>query len=326
MSIQTESDEIRKLSAIMFTDIQGYSRMMQIDEKQTMKLLEEHNQLLFPIVESKGGQIIKTVGDAILAVFDSCISAVQSAIQIQETLAERANDEEAVTFRVRIGIHLGETVYKENDIFGNSVNIAARLQPLADPGGICMSQTVYEQVQNHYAEKIIRVGPVNLKNISEPVIVYRMQIEGISEVRENQALKFKNAMAEKGQSTHYQNNSSEQSRGSNNTQVQEIVAIMNDVKKIGPWKAAQNIVVRARFSDLLLDFTEAILESDLTEININVTLAGVKIKIPKKYNLINDGYGIAADFKGDDHYLEENTKTIKITGKAKFSEVKISIV
>ena len=186
--------ETRKLSAIMITDIHGYSRMMQIDEAETIKLLEEHNNLLFPIIESNGGTVIKTVGDAILSVFESCISSVDAAISIQEALSERANQKNAKILRVRIGVHLGEIVYKDGDVFGNGVNIAARLQPLADPGGICFSQAVYDQISSHYGARITR-WPVEFKNISEPQVVFRMQIEGFEHVEPTDNLTFNTAFA-----------------------------------------------------------------------------------------------------------------------------------
>lgn len=327
MSDQTQVDETRRLSAIMFTDIQGYSRMMQIDEHQTLKLLEEHNSILFPVIENKGGQIIKTVGDAILAVFDSCIAAVQSAIEIQESLAKRASDEESVTFRVRIGIHLGETVFKDNDVFGNGVNIAARLQPLADPGGICMSQAVFEQVQNHYGDKILRVGPTNLKNISEPVVIYRMQIEGITEISEDQTLKFKTALVEKGQKTKKEAPAytTPEHAGLDNDDWQKIIAIFNETEKKGQWQAHNRIYVRGLCGECRIDFTDALLSSHHTEIRVKATFASVKIFIPQKYNVIVDGYGIAGEFKGENRENPSAEKTIKITGRAIMAEVKVIV-
>ncbi len=192
------ANETRRLSAILFTDIEGYSRMMQNDERRTLELLVEHNAILMPVMEKHGGKIIKTVGDAILAVFDSCLSAVDASVEIQEALKTRALDAAKDTLRVRIGIHLGETVFRDNDVFGNGVNIAARLQPLADPGGICISQAVYDQIQNHYAGRAVRVGPVNLKNITDPVVIYRFQIEGVTEKSPMSAIPLQPALAEKG--------------------------------------------------------------------------------------------------------------------------------
>lgn len=191
----TNSTETRKLSAVLFSDIHGYSRLMQRDESVTLKLLEEHNKLLFPIIESKNGKVIKTIGDAILAVFDSCTMAMLAAIEMQEAIKARAAQiPESQTFRIRIGIHLGEIIFKEADIFGNGVNIAARLQPLADPGGICISHSLYEQIQSLHDRSIIKVGAVNLKNISEPVVIYRLQVDSDAEVNPSQSIPMYSAL------------------------------------------------------------------------------------------------------------------------------------
>jgi class 3 adenylate cyclase len=177
--MNNDSIEVRKLSAILFSDIDGYNAMMKQDSESTLSLLEKHNEILFPIILKYNGTIIKTVGDAFLAVFDSCISALESAVEIQEILQKKTIHSKKNNFKLRIGIHLGETIFKNNEVFGNGVNIAARIQGLSEPGGICFSQTVFEQVEEHFKEKIIKVGPVNLKNIREPMMLFKIQFDGI---------------------------------------------------------------------------------------------------------------------------------------------------
>src|SRR4030095_16673103 len=143
-TVQTET---RRLAAIMFTDMVGFSRQMGADEARMLRLLEVHNQLICQAVTERQGNVIKTVGDAVLVDFPSVVHAVQCAQQIQRQLrahnAEKTKNEQ---IHVRIGIHLGDIVQKEGDVFGNGVNIASRLQALAEPDTVCLSDVVYRDV------------------------------------------------------------------------------------------------------------------------------------------------------------------------------------
>ncbi|MCB1141840.1 MAG: adenylate/guanylate cyclase domain-containing protein [Leptospiraceae bacterium] len=184
--MKSDSSEVRRLSAILFSDISGYNSLLQKDKEATLGLLEEHNKIVYPIIQKYKGIIIRTVGDAILAVFESSISAVESALEIQEKLNKRKENRNKKSFQLRIGIHLGETIFKNNDVFGNTVNIAARIQPHAEPGGICLSQTVIDQIPNHYKERAIPIGPVNLKNITDPMVIYRMKMRKDGQISEGE--------------------------------------------------------------------------------------------------------------------------------------------
>ena len=170
-----ETSEKRKLTAIMFTDMVGYSDLSQKNEALALKLLEEHRRLLRPLFGQHNGTEIKTIGDAFLVEFTSALDAVHCAAQIQKTLAERnAASSDPIKTQLRIGLHLGDVVYRENDVFGDGVNIASRIEPLAQPGGICLSQQVYDQVHNKFAGKFIKLGAVDLKNIQVPLNIYRL--------------------------------------------------------------------------------------------------------------------------------------------------------
>src|ERR1700751_5460670 len=172
--MSTEGVEQRKLAAIMFTDMVGYSALTQKDEALALKLLEEHRQLLRPLFRQHSGTEIKTIGDAFLVEFNSALDAVQCAAKIQKILRERnVSSRETIKIKIRVGLHLGDVVYRENDVLGDGVNIASRIEPLAKPGGICLSQQVYDQVHNKFAGKFIRLGAVNLKNIQAPLNIYR---------------------------------------------------------------------------------------------------------------------------------------------------------
>jgi TolB-like protein/class 3 adenylate cyclase/Flp pilus assembly protein TadD len=171
--------ETRKLAAIMFTDIAGFSRQMGVNEAHTLRLLEVHNQLLQQATSAHHGTVIKTIGDAFLVDFTSVVDAVQCAQQIQHQL-RTYNTEHAPTDQIhlRIGIHLGDVVQKDGDVFGDGVNIASRLQALAEPDTICLSQKVYEEVVKKLdLGTVVSLGRPQLKNIAERFQVYALLAE-----------------------------------------------------------------------------------------------------------------------------------------------------
>ena len=146
MSAGTEQ---RKLAAIMFTDMVGYSALSQRDDKLALELLEEHRQLLREIFPRFNGTEIKTIGDAFLVEFHSALEAAQCAIEIQRTLAKRNHDVPADRrIEIKIGIHIGDVVHRGGDVYGDGVNIASRIEPLAGAGGICVSMDVERQIRN----------------------------------------------------------------------------------------------------------------------------------------------------------------------------------
>ncbi|MCH7498383.1 MAG: hypothetical protein IH971_11140 [Candidatus Marinimicrobia bacterium] len=166
---------MRKLAAIMFTDLVGYTALSQKNEALALELLEEHRQLLRPLFIKHNGQEIKTIGDAFLVEFTSAVEAARCAIAIQKALTAHTSvvaPERRI--QVRIGLHVGDVVIKENDVLGDGVNIASRIEPLASPGGICVSGTVADQVKNKIGLPLKSLGEQRLKNIKEPVTVYRV--------------------------------------------------------------------------------------------------------------------------------------------------------
>lgn len=159
----------------MFTDMVGYSALSQKDEALALRALEEHRAIIRPLIAKHDGREIKTIGDAFLVEFPSALSATNCAIEIQKTFFEQAESvpSEAV-IRLRIGLHVGDIVYKQDDVFGDGVNIAARIEPLAEPGGICISEDVARQIQNKIDYSMVRLGKGELKNINLPVDIYRI--------------------------------------------------------------------------------------------------------------------------------------------------------
>ncbi len=167
----------RKTRAIMFSDIQGYSKLMGDNEPLALRLLEEHNRICVPLIERHGGSVLKFIGDAILSAFESAGDAVQAGLELQRLLGERnASRPDIVPLVIRIGIHIGDVVFKDGDVFGDGVNIAARIEPLAEPGGIAISQTVYDMIKARPEIQTVSLGPKELKNIKEAVNIYKVLV------------------------------------------------------------------------------------------------------------------------------------------------------
>lgn len=169
------SAETRRLAAIMFTDIVGYTALTQQNEALSLELLNEHNRLLRPIFSKYAGREIKTMGDAFHVEFASALDAVRCAIELQETLNEHnASVLPERQLQIRIGIHVGDVVPQGQDIFGDAVNVASRIQPLAEPGGICISAQVYDQVHNKIEAPLRSLGKQELKNVAVPLEVFKL--------------------------------------------------------------------------------------------------------------------------------------------------------
>ena len=178
-SPQTSSSDVlgpRRLAAILAADIAGYTRLMGADEEGTVaRVTAQHQGVIAPIIDRHHGRIVKTMGDGFLAVFDSPLDAVRSAVAVQTATAEQdaaLPDEQRL--RHRIEINVGDVIIAANDIYGDSVNIATRLQQIAEPGGICISGGVHDLVRNRIVRDYRSLGDERLKNIADPVRVYQV--------------------------------------------------------------------------------------------------------------------------------------------------------
>jgi adenylate cyclase len=167
---------VRRLTAILAADVAGYSRLMGADEEGTHERLKGHlGELINPKIAEHRGRIVKNTGDGLLAEFASVVDAVRCAVEVQRGMIDREPEVPAERrVRFRIGINLGDVIAEEHDIFGDGVNVAARLEALAEPGGICVSRVVRDQVRDRLDLAFEDLGEQQVKNIARPVRVYRV--------------------------------------------------------------------------------------------------------------------------------------------------------
>jgi adenylate cyclase len=168
------SGEHRQLAAVMLTDMVGYSSLTQRDEQLALEVVREQEGIVRPIVGTFGGRIVKTLGDGLLIEFASALEAVRCAVQIQEATRTRNSDADGEPILLRIGVHLGDVVYRDDDVFGDAVNIVARIEPHAEQGGVCVSRQVYDQVHNKLEVTFQSIGSPILKNIEAPIELYKI--------------------------------------------------------------------------------------------------------------------------------------------------------
>ncbi len=171
----TEERVQRKLTTILAADVEGYSRLMHADEEATLKTLGEYREIIDGLIARHDGRVFSTGGDSVLAEFGSAVEAVRCAITVQEEIASR-NTELADNRKLifRIGINVGDVMVRDDDLFGDGVNVAARLEGLAEAGGVCVSASVFEQVKHKLSLGFEDMGPQEVKNIAEPVSTFRL--------------------------------------------------------------------------------------------------------------------------------------------------------
>jgi adenylate cyclase len=176
----------RRLTTILCADVEGYSRLMHADESGTLTTLQRHRAAMTTLIERHEGRIVNTWGDAVIAEFTSVVEAVQCAIEMQQELTTyNTSLPLAQQMRFRIGINLGDVMVQGEDVYGDGVNVAARLQELAEPGGILISAPVYDLVHNKLSVRFDPLGHQHVKNIANPVMSYRV-VQGDGEANPRQ--------------------------------------------------------------------------------------------------------------------------------------------
>ena len=171
--------ETRKLAAIVAVDVVGYSRLMGEDEAGTARVVRERRDAVRPLVSERGGRIVKTMGDGMLLDFPSVVDAVERAAAIQRLMVERnAETPESKRIVYRVGVHLGDVLIEGEDIIGEGVNIASRLEGILQPGEVPISGSVYDHVRGRIEASFVDLGEQDLKNIAWPVRAYRVPING----------------------------------------------------------------------------------------------------------------------------------------------------
>src|SRR6202043_4019243 len=170
----------RRLAAILAADVAGYSRLMGAGEERTLAQLKAVRKILIdPKIAEHRGRIVKTTGDGLLVEFGSAVDGLRCAIAVQRGMAEQnAEVPQDQRIEFRIGIHVGDVIIDDNDIFGDGVNIAARLEGIAEPGGVCMSDDAYRQVRGKVEITCDDMGQQSLKNIAEPMRAWRVRLTG----------------------------------------------------------------------------------------------------------------------------------------------------
>jgi class 3 adenylate cyclase len=178
-----DSQAERKLTNILSADVFGYSRLLGQDETGTLATLRSYRGIMDELIRQHRGRVVNSAGDGILAEFQSAVMAVQCAVEIQRQIAER-NQALAEDRRMwfRIGINLGDVIVEQDDLFGEDVNIAARLQGMAEPGGILITGAVFDQVKQKLSLGFESLGPQRLKNIDAQVPVYRTKLKAVGEM------------------------------------------------------------------------------------------------------------------------------------------------
>src|SRR4051812_10447542 len=172
----------RRLAAVLAADVAGYSLLMGRDEEGTLTQLKAfRTTLVDPMIAAHRGRIVKTTGDGVLVEFASAVDAARCAVEVQRGVAlENVNVPQQARIEFRIGIHVGDIIFDDNDIFGDGVNIAARLEGISQPGGICISDDAQRQIRGKLDSPFEDMGPQNLKNIAEPMRAWRLSVDAKS--------------------------------------------------------------------------------------------------------------------------------------------------
>ena len=298
----------RRLSAILSADVVEYTRLMGADEDGTLARYRAHRTgLIEPKVAEYEGRIVKLMGDGLLAEFASVVNAVRCATEVQRGMATRnAGVPKDGQIVLRVGINLGDVIVEGDDIHGDGVNVATRMQEIAPPGGISVSGVVYDSVKNKLAPGFEDLGPQQVKNIAEPVRAYRVVLDpeviGTSEVPQV-------AIATRVR------------------EAERVLTIMGGIQRQGTWRVPKKLRVVTVMGGIDLDFREAEFGPGVTEVKVTIVMGGTAIVVPPHLAVECDGVGILGLFEGLDRSAGERNSDaplLRITGVAVMGALEIS--
>ena len=298
----------RRLSAILSADVVGYTRLMRADEEGTLARFRAHRtELVEPKIAEYDGRIVKLMGDGLLVEFASVVNAVRCATEVQRGMAARnggvPEDEQIV---LRVGINLGDVIVEGDDIHGDGVNIATRMQEIAPPGGISVSGVVYDSVKDKLAPGFEDLGPQQFKNIAEPLRAYRVVLDPeAAGTREAPQVAIATRVRE----------------------AERVLMIMSGNQRQGTWRVPRKLRVVTVMAGIDLDFREAVFGPGVTEVKVTTVMGGTAIIVPPHLQVECDGIGILGLFEGMDRSAGEgdpDAPLLRITGVAVMGALEIS--
>ena len=298
----------RRLAAILSADVVGYTRLMRADEEGTLARFRAHRaELVEPKIAEYQGRIVKLMGDGLLVEFASVVNAVRCATEIQRGMAARnagvPEDEQIV---LRVGINLGDVIVEGDDVHGDGVNIATRMQEIAPPGGISVSGVVYDSVRDKLGPGFEDLGPQQVKNIAEPIRAYRLVLDPeATGTREALQVAIATRVLE----------------------AKRVLTICSGRQRQGTWRVPKKLRVVTVMGGTDLDFREAEFGPGVTEVKVTVVMGGIAIIVPPHLQVECDGGGILGLFEG----MERNAgkrhpgaPLLRITGVAVMGALEIS--
>ena len=302
----------RRLAAILSADVAGYTQLMRADEEGTFARLRAHRtELVEPKIAEHNGRIVKLMGDGLLVEFASVVDAVRCATEVQRAMAARNTGvPEREQIVLRVGINLGDVIVEGDDIHGDGVNVAARMQEIAPPGGISVSGVVYDSVIDKLAPGFEDLGPQRVKNIAEPVRAYRVVLDpeatGTREARQIVRQVTIAAGVREGQ---------------------RVLSILSGIQRQGTWRVPKKLRVVAVMGGIDLDFRESEFGPGVTEVNATMVMGAIAIIVPPHLAVECDGVGILGVFEGLDRGTGERDAAaplLPITGVAVMGALEIS--
>ena len=298
----------RRLAAIVSADVVGYTRLIRADEEGTLARFRAHRtELVEPKIAEYEGRIVKLMGDGLLVEFASVVDAVRCATEVQRGMAARnagvPEDEQIV---LRVGINLGDVIIEGDDIHGDGVNIATRMQEIAPPGGISVSGVVYDSVRDKLAPGFEDLGPQQVKNIAEPVRAYRVVLDPeATGTREAPQVAVAARVDE----------------------VKRVLTICSGIQRQGTWRVPKKLRVVTVMGGTDLDFREAEFGPGATEVEVTVVMGGIAIIVPPHLQVECDGVAILGLFEGMVRGTggpDPGAPLLRITGVAVMGALEIS--